>query len=269
VSHPGWEADPILDDLAAESESLLDIVDGLDEDAIDRMTPAEPWTVRDQISHLAGFDIKALIAATDPERFMAELVEDFADGGIALMERQFAHGRAMSATGVSDWFRRERSALIEAFRQLDPEARIPWYGPPMKTRSSAEARLMETWAHGVDVADALGVVREPTDRLFHVAELGVKTFRFSFQNRGLEVPEERVRVSLLGPSGNERTWNDASVESVTGPVEDFCLVVAQRRHPADTRLEVSGPTAVSWMTHAQVFAGPPGPGRPPLPRTQG
>ncbi len=267
MSHPGWEADPILDDLESETESLLEI--GLDEDTIDLMTPAEPWTVRDQISHLAGFDVEAVIAATDPNRFIAKVADDFADGGNALMERQFAHGRAMSARGVLDWLRRERSALIEAFLQLDPEDRIPWYGPPMKVRSSAEARLMETWAHGVDVADALGVVREPTDRLFHVAELGVKTFRFSFQNRGLEVPEERVRVSLFGPSGTEKTWNAESVESISGPVEDFCFVVAQRRHPADTRLEVSGPTAVSWITHAQVFAGPPGPGRPPHPRTQG
>jgi uncharacterized protein (TIGR03084 family) len=139
----------------------------------------------------------------------------------------------------------------------------------MKTRSSAVARLMETWAHGVDVADALGVVREPTVRLFHVAELGVKTFRFSFQNRGLEVPEERVRVELTGPGGEARTWNEGSVSSVTGPVEDFCLVVAQRRHLTDTALQVRGPVAEAWMTRAQVFAGPPGPGRAPSSRTQG
>jgi uncharacterized protein (TIGR03084 family) len=267
LSHPGWKGDPILDDLAGETESLLGMVDGLDDAELDRMTPAEPWTIRDQLSHLAGFDIKALTAATDPERFMAEMAEDFADGGDALMHRQFAEGRAMTAKGVLDWLRKERSALIGAFSRLDPEERIPWYGPPMKTRASAEARLMETWAHGVDVADTLGVVRQPTDRLFHVAELGVKTFRFSFQNRGLEVPEDRVRVTLSGPSGSERVWNEDSSDSISGPVEDFCLVVAQRRHPADTRLEVSGPTAAAWITHAQVFAGPPGPGRPP--RTQG
>lgn len=260
-----WSGDPILDDLAAETESLLALVDGLDEGpaGIDRITPAAPWTIRDQISHLAGFDERARIAATDPDRFLAELTDDFADGGDALMQRQFEVGQAMTPVAVVDWLRRERAALIEAFARLDPEARIPWYGPPMKTRSSAVARLMETWAHGVDVADALGVVRDPTDRLFHVAELGVKTFRFSFQNRGLDVPHERVRVSLTGPSGVVRTWNDEATDSVTGPVEDFCLVVAQRRNVADTGLEVTGGVAESWMHHAQVFAGPPGPGRPP------
>ncbi|MEX2279580.1 MAG: TIGR03084 family metal-binding protein [Acidimicrobiia bacterium] len=270
MSHPGWEGDSILDDLAAETESLLVAVDGLGEgpDGIDMVTPSEPWTVRDQISHLAGFDEKARVAATDPERFMAALNDDFADGGDALMGSQFSRGRALSPADVVEWLRTERAALIEAFRASDPEERIPWYGPPMRTRSSAEARLMETWAHGVDVVDALGVVREPTDRLFHVAALGVKTFRFSFQNRGLEVPDARVRVELTGPSGDVRTWNDESADLVRGPVEDFCLVVAQRRHLSDTALEVSGPIAASWMTHAQVFAGPPGPGRKSI-RTQG
>ncbi|MDX1448725.1 MAG: TIGR03084 family metal-binding protein [Acidimicrobiia bacterium] len=264
-----WGDDPILDDLAAETESLLTVVDGLDAgpSGIDRVTPAEPWTIRDQLSHLAGFDEKARISATDPERFMADLTSDFADGGDALMQRQFEQGRSMSPAEVVAWLRRERAALIEAFAGLDPETRIPWYGPPMKTRSSAAARLMETWAHGVDVVDALGVIREPTDRLFHVAELGVKTFRFSFENRGMTVPEERVRVTLTAPSGNVRTWNEDASDSVTGPVEDFCLVVAQRRHVADTALEVDGEVAHQWMRHAQVFAGPPGPGRQP--RTQG
>lgn len=263
--HAGWEGDPILADLAAETESLLSLVDGLGDgpEGIDRPTPSEPWTIRDQVSHLAAFDTQARIAATHPDRFTAELAADFADGGDELMERHFAAGRALQPAAVVDWFRQERTALIEAFRPLDPGARIPWYGPPMKTRASAEARLMETWAHGVDVADALEVTRPPTRRLFEIAELGVKTFRFSFENRGLTVPESRVRVELTGPAGEVRVWNDGSDDSVTGPVEDFCLVVAQRRHLVDTRLEVSGPVATAWMTHAQVFAGPPGPGRGP------
>ncbi|HSJ29085.1 MAG TPA: TIGR03084 family metal-binding protein [Acidimicrobiia bacterium] len=267
MTHPGWTGDPILDDLAAETEALLTAVSGLGADDLDRMTPSEPWTVRDQLSHLAGFDVKARLAATDPDRFTAELAGDFADGGDALMASHFEEGRSLSPKQVVDWLRRERASLIEAFRELDPEERIPWYGPPMRVRSSAEARLMETWAHGVDIIDALGMRHEPTDRLFHVAELGVKTFRFSFQNRGLDVPESRVKVVLEAPSGSVRTWNAEAEDTVMGTVEDFCLVVAQRRHVTDTALELRGPVAEAWMTHAQVFAGPPGPGRSP--RTQG
>ena len=272
MSQAGWAGDPILDDLAAETESLVEVVEGLAEGpggGIDTVTPSEPWTVRDQISHLAGFDMKARIAATEPERFMGELEADFGDGADALMQAHFAAGRGLSPAGVVDWWTTERRTLIAAFRNLDPAKRIPWYGPPMRTRSSAEARLMETWAHGVDVVDALGVARTPTDRLFHVAELGVKTFRFSFQNRGMDVPESRVRVELTGPSGTVQTWNSDSEDSVTGPVEDFCLVVAQRRHRANTDLRVSGPIATAWMSIAQVFAGPPGPGRKTSTATQG
>jgi uncharacterized protein (TIGR03084 family) len=263
VTHPGWAGDPILADLAAETESLLAEIAGLEDgpEGIDRPTPSDPWTIRDQISHLAGFDEKARVSAVDPDGFMADVATDFADGGGALMERQLAEGRSKSAAEVVGWLRSARSALLAAFAEADPEVRVPWYGPPMKMRSSAVARLMETWAHGVDVVDALGIERAPTARLFHIAELGVKTFRFSFQNRGLAVPEGRARVSLVGPSGEVRTWNEDATDAVSGAVEDFCLVVAQRRNLADTALEVDGPIAEAWMTNAQVFAGPPGPGR--------
>ena len=133
----------------------------------------------------------------------------------------------------------------------------------MRARSFVIARIMETWAHGQDIVDALGVDRRPTDRLFHIAELGIRTFRFSFENRGGEVPEERVRVALRGPTGTVRVWNDESSNSVTGPLEDFCLVVTQRRHLDDTHLVLEGPIAHEWMQIAQAFAGPPGPGRQP------
>lgn len=123
---------------------------------------------------------------------------------------------------------------------------------------------METWAHGEDVAEAIGASLPATDRLFHVAELGVRTFSWSFSNRGLDVPDERVRVSLRGPSGSTRSWNDGWKESVSGSVEDFCLVVTQRRHIDDTDLVVDGPLARRWMEVAQAFAGPPGAGRPPV-----
>ena len=122
---------------------------------------------------------------------------------------------------------------------------------------------METWAHGLDVADALGVKRVPTVRLFRIADLGVRTFRFSYENRCLPVPEDRVRVALEGPSGRREVWNDHSPESVVGSAEDFCKVITQRVHLTDTALMCSGPAAHEWMAIAQVFAGPPGPGRPP------
>ena len=123
---------------------------------------------------------------------------------------------------------------------------------------------METWAHGQDVADALSVNRPATDRLKHIAHLGVATFDWSFQVRGLEKPDVAVRVVLKGPSGDLWTWGpEDAADRIRGDAEDFCLVVAQRRHFLDTHLEVVGKTAEKWMTVAQAFAGPPAQGPPP------
>jgi uncharacterized protein (TIGR03084 family) len=169
----------------------------------------------------------------------------------------------LTSTEVLDWWRSARNGALRAFDGVGPEDRLPWFGPPMKAPSAVAARLMETWAHGQDVAEAMGVLRPPTDRLFHIADLGVKTFSWSFANRGLDTPKERVRVALRGPSGATRVWNDTSEDAIAGRLDEFCLVVTQRRNFLDTSLVIEGDVARKWMEIAQVFAGPPGPGRPP------
>jgi uncharacterized protein (TIGR03084 family) len=134
----------------------------------------------------------------------------------------------------------------------------------MNALSFATARLMEYWAHGQDVADALGVRRQPTDRLRHICHLGVRTRGFSFANRGLPAPEGEVYVELAAPDGTTWTWGDpAAPDRVAGPAEDFALLVTQRRHRADVHLTVTGEAARAWLEVAQAFAGPPGPGRQP------
>ncbi len=140
----------------------------------------------------------------------------------------------------------------------------------MGVLSFISARLMETWAHGQDVADALGRTRQPTDRVRHVAHLGVRARSFSYLVRERPVPPGRIDVLLIAPSGEQWRWevgervDDEPVATVEGPALDFCLVVTQRRNLADTALIVSGDLAVDWMSVAQAFAGPPGPGREPL-----
>ena len=65
----------------------------------------------------------------------------------------------------------------------------------------ATARFMETWAHGLDVADALGVRRQVTDRIRHVVHLGVRTRDFAFATHGADAPGSEFRVELTSPSG--------------------------------------------------------------------
>jgi uncharacterized protein (TIGR03084 family) len=170
----------------------------------------------------------------------------------------------MTGARVLGWWRGARGAMLAALAGLDPRNRLPWYGPDMSALSFATARLMETWAHGQDVADVLGVRRPATDRLRHIAHIGVLARPFSYTNRGREVPARPVRVELTGPSGEVWTWGDpAAADLIRGSAEDFCLVVTRRRHPADTDLRAEGPLAAEWIAIAQAFAGPPGPGRAP------
>jgi len=141
---------------------------------------------------------------------------------------------------------------------------LPWFGPAMSAASSLTARIMETWAHTQDIADALGVTREPTDRLRHVAHIGVGARAFSYAVHGKSVPAAEIRVELAGPDGAVWTWGPAEAENrVSGPALDFCLLVTQRRHRNDLSLAIEGPAAIEWMAIAQAFAGAAGTGRPP------
>lgn len=248
-------------DLADEHAELDLVLAGLEASDWDRDTPAPGWTVRDQVSHLAFFDEQALVAATEPERFNDELgrvtdVDEFMNGPLR-------RAREMSSADVLHWWRSARSAMLDAFRDGDPKRRVPWFGPPMSPASFISARLMETWAHGQDVVDALTISRVPTTRLKHVAHLGVRARRNSYAANGLPMPDGDVRVELRGPGGGTWVWGESDSDRVSGSALGFCLVVTQRRHLDDTDLVVEGPLATGWMRIAQAFAGPPGEGRTP------
>jgi uncharacterized protein (TIGR03084 family) len=253
----------LCDDLAAEHADLDALVAALDADQWDVMTPAEGWSIRDQIHHLGWFDRNGVLAIEDPEGFataMAEMVGDIA----AFESRLSAEARAMSPSELLEWWRAARQRILEVMRAADPSLRVPWYGPPMALSSFATARLMETWAHGQDVVDALGARREPTERLKHIAHIGVRTRGFAYALRDTPAPEGDVRVELDAPDGSRWTWgSDDAVDRVTGPALDFCLVVTQRRHRADTAINADGPLAEEWLSIAQAFAGSPGAGRRP------
>ncbi len=246
-------------DLIAEQEDLDSIVASIDDDAWRTPTPSPRWDVADQIAHLAYFDVAAATAITDPEDF-AQMVADLLTHGAgdeAMDEFTLGGYRQMESSELLESWRTARDLLAEASAGLEDADRVVWYGPSMGAKSFLTARLMETWAHGQDVADALGVERTATDRLRHIAQLGFITRKWSYSNRGLPVPEAEVRVELESPSGSVWTFGpDEATEEVRGPAEGFCLVVTQRRHVDDTTLTTS-PVARDWMLKAQAFAGPP------------
>ncbi len=253
----------LVEDVAGETAALRAILDPLPDPSWRLATPAPGWTIADQVSHLAYFDEVAVTSATDPEAFAAELARISADLGMN-PDAIAAQHRELTPAELRDWFGRARSDLLSVFAGLNPAARVPWFGPPMSVASALTARLMETWAHGQDIADTVGARREPTHRLRHVAHIGVGARAFSYVAHGLSVPAEPVRVELVAPSGDLWTWGPAeAADRVTGPALDFCLLVTQRRHRADTAVTAQGPVADHWLTIAQAFAGPPGAGRAP------
>lgn len=253
----------VLVDLGAEYDELDAVLAALDDAAWDIVTPAAGFAVRDEVYHLGFGEELASLAATDKDAFGARLLAIM--GAIDGAERQFAErARAMDPLALLAYWRDQRHRTLSALLAHDPADRIPWVIGDMSVTSFATARLMETWAHGQDVYDALGRTRAPTGRLRHVAHLGVSTRRFSYRNRGLEPPDADVRVELDAPDGTTWVWgSEDATDRVTGPAAHFCLVVTQRRHVDDTALRAEGQLAKEWLSIAQAFAGPPTDGREP------
>lgn len=254
-------AEPMVADLRAESDALDALVADLPDEGWQTATPAPGWTVAHQIAHLWWTDRVSLKSVTDEASFtvvLGEAAKDplgFVDAGALEL------ARTPPAELLSSW-RADRAALHAALLEVADGRKLPWFGPPMSAPSMATARLMETWAHGLDVADALGVRRPATARLRSVAHIGVRTRDFAFTVHGLTPPAEMFHVELSGPDGAVWSWGpEDAAQSVTGSAEDFCMLVTQRRAPRELDVVAVGADAQKWLTIAQAFAGPPGPGR--------
>lgn len=253
--------DGVVADLTAESAELDDLVAGLDDAGWARPTPAPGWTIAHQIGHLAWTDEVAALAATDPDAFTAA-AEKALENPAGFVDAAAAQKASLPpAQLLGDW-RAARTALTDALRKVPDGVKIPWFGPPMSATSMATARLMETWAHGLDVADTLSVTRAPTDRVRSIAHIGVRTRDFAYLVHEKTPPADAFRYELTAPSGELWTWGpDDATEIVRGPALDFCQLVTQRRHVDDLDLEFLGAHTREWAGIAQAFAGPPGSGR--------
>ncbi|MFJ4658823.1 TIGR03084 family metal-binding protein [Nocardia sp. NPDC088792] len=255
------DLEALLADFTAECDDLDRLIADLEPADWQRGTPAAGWTIAHQIGHLTWTDRVAAVAATDADAFDA-LVQAALPRALTFVDEAAEEESKTPADQLlADW-RRDRVELVEALRGVPAGTKLPWFGPPMSTASMATARLMETWAHGQDVADALGVTRTPTARLRHIAHIGVRTRNFAYLTHGLTPPAEEFRVELTAPDGSGWGWGpEDAAQRISGPALDFCLLVTQRRHLDDLALRVQGAAALEWLGIAQAFAGPPGGGR--------
>jgi uncharacterized protein (TIGR03084 family) len=249
----------LVADLAAEQDALDDALCTIPAARWEMPSPAQGWLLRDCIAHLAEVDETAAQIAES-----GAYPEPSGPKGDGVRSGRQLEARALPVPELLDWWRSSRHRMNDALRPLDPKQRLPWVGPPMSVRSFTTARLMECWSHGLDALAAAELPAVDTDRLRHIAHLGVITREFAYRNRGLEPPDAPLRVDLVAPSGATWRWGpDDATDRISGAAGEFCRVVTQRIHPADTALQTQGAAAAEFLTVAQAFAGPPGAGRAP------
>ena len=259
-----------VDDLRAEAEDLRVLLAGLMPADWSRPTQFKDWTPNDIVQHLHIGDVMGLTSATDPAAFGA-LIADMRDRRAAGLSRvEETRQRLGNPTGprLLDLWRTTNERLCDALAARDPADRLKWAGPDMGVRMFTTARQMEHWAHAQAIWDMLGRDRPPpASRLRNIAEIGVRTFGWTYRIRDLPVPATMPYVRLTGPGGETWEWNDpAAADSIRGDAVAFCQVVAQTRNVADTTLAVEGQGARHWMSIAQCFAGGAEP--PPTPGTR-
>lgn len=253
----------VLKDLAAEIEETARLVEGLDEQAWHTATPAPGWSVADQIAHLTFIFHLAGTAASDHEGF-AKLAEGAAgdfDGAVNAALKQF---NAFPPAQLLGRFRALGRQSVDALAAVPEGEVVPWLVNPLPPTVLAAAGIMEIFGHGQDIADALGVRREPTERLRHLVLFTFLTRDFGYLSRGLTPPAEPFRIEVTAPSGEVWAYGpEDAANRITGPAEDLCLLATRRRHRDDLALAATGEEAERWLDIAQAYRGPAGEGRAP------
>ena len=232
----------ILSDLVAEQQGLDQFLQSIDYRKWSTPTPAKGWDIRDQVSHLASTEELAFQAIDEGEpavkAVLAEhdTVDSFTAAGV---ER----GRAMRPGQVIEWWRHSRADVVDALSRMTGKERVPWLAGDMSSKSFATVRLMETWAHGLDIHAAVDSEPADTTRLRHIAFLGWATLPFAFQMAGEDYPAP-IRVELRAPEYQKWVFGpEDSDQIVRGEAGDWCRVVVRRVEAADTGLEADGDLA--------------------------
>lgn len=258
------ELSAISRDLRSEAEALRLVLHTFTDSQWHMPTAFKSWTTWDVLVHLYLSDYMALATLRDPAEFNLILNDLRSEPGSEYAKRKLITLQEKRDPGkfLKKWYG-TLLQLCDAFQQADPETRFQWVGPLMKARTLATARQMEIWAHGWEVYDLLHLTREHNDSVKNIADLGVRTYKWTFSNRGIENLRPRPLVKLIAPSGAIWEWDSpAQDDLIEGTALEFCQVVTQVRNVGDTQLNISGSNAMQWMQLAQCFAGPPS--DPPL-----
>lgn len=252
------------DDFIKECDALYEIIRHLNEKDLSRVTLFKSWTIEDILRHLFVWDTAARLTLEDSAAFVhffAPVPDYMAESRLRDFERSVNPGQGLEL--VTQW-RENSEETARLYALANPKQRLKWGGPELSARSCITSRLMETWAHGQAIYDELGIKRQDGNWIRNIVQIGVQTYGWTFQNRGMELPGSIPTLHLAAPDGSFWLWNNPEAgEHITGSATEFCQVVTQTRNIADTSLAVSGPIGKKWMAIAQCFAGPPS--DPPMP----
>ena len=249
--------DQICDDIAAETRALSSVVEDLTEDQWRAPTVAEGWDSHETILHLGATDWICYLTLVNPKLFV-DIRTQLSKGETSVHKAVGPQVRALQGSELWEWFLTGRSEMLGALRDTDPKARITWLGPDIGARSLATSRLLETWTHSHDLADSFAIQYPRTNRLRHLAHIGVVPPQSSYVNQGLPPPKEPVRVELVSPNGDQWSWGpDDATNKVSANAYEFCKVITRRIPVAESAVETHGVLAQKWMEIAQPWIEPP------------
>ena len=257
-----------VDDLIAEQSAVDVLVDGFGEDDWNKKASyCTTWKLKDVICHIAFFDYCAyelLCGRGESVNQVADALSDQDEHFHVLAYRD------KTGADILKWWREQRILMTSKFMELGPKGRVPWAAgiPPMSVRSLTSARLMELWAHSVDIYDALGIDPLVKDRITSTLFLSWQGRPNMYQVNGLSFdPEKPMYLELELPSGKKWMKGDPkSTDYIKGSAKEWALVAIRRRNWMDTDLEVCGQEARRYAKIVQTYAGPADPA--PLPKRQ-
>lgn len=255
--------DPIGDLVAEQAQVDTLVADFTEEQWLQKASYCTTWTLKDVIAHIAFFDY----CAVELMNGRGESVNAVADA----TSEQDDHYRLMAyqdKTGaeILEWWREQRTLMAACFMEKGPKERVPWAAgvPPMSVRSLASARLMELWAHSVDIYDALGIDPVVKDRISSTLFLSWQGRPNMYHVNGIELTDTPVYLELTLPSGEVWAKGEPNAENyIKGSAKEWSLVAIRRRHWMDTKLEVQGEEARTYADIVQTYAGPADPAPAP------
>jgi uncharacterized protein (TIGR03084 family) len=170
-----------------------------------------------------------------------------------LRQEAVKKGRKMRPQDVIEWWRGGRAKVVEPLSHMNSENRLEWIAGSMSARTFATMRLMENWAHGLDIYAAMKAQIEDTARIRHICFLGWKTLPYAF--KAADMDYSPVRVEVIGPAYAKWIFGAADTDQVIkGPAGEFARLAVRRIKRKDAKnLKATGEVADTALDVVRAY----------------